>query len=247
MVWFAGAMVNAILRRHAIIIKSLIAKVYGRLMAGPAQTQKKQIRLNDRFESEEPVMDADFETIVSAPNAITNGLTATSKTNDGLADSPSINADKIGNDKVGMSVFGKKPARPMPDDSIAFYGFGAVLVMLSFWVFGGHSLFRNVDLMPTGAIHAKYNSSEIADTAWRVVTVDGRSALHVEGIVRNSGAVALHTKPVTVTVKHNDGSTKRYLLGQKGWTLGPGQEVVVSGRLDIASAAIASVAITLAD
>jgi hypothetical protein len=252
MVWFAGAMVNAILRRHAIIIKSLIAKVYGRLMAGLAQTQKKQIRLNDRFESQEPVMDADFETIVSAPNAITNGLAAAPKIKDNKADSPSLHADKmgsdkIGSDKVGMSVFGKKPARPMPDDSIAFYGFGAILVMLSFWVSGGHSLFRTVDLMPTGAIHAKNSSFEIADTAWRVVTVDGRSALHVEGIVRNSGRLAVHTKPVTVTVKHSDGLTKRYLLGQKGWTLGPGQEVVVSGRLDIASAAIASVAITLAD
>jgi hypothetical protein len=240
-------MVNAILRRRAILIKTVLAKVYGRLMAGQTQTPQKRIRFDNRFEKREPVVDADFETIVSAPNAITNGLAAAPKTNDDTMHPTSLRADKIGSDKVGMSVFGKKPARPMPDDSIAFYGFGAILVMLSFWVSGGHSLFRTVDLMPTGAIHAKNSSSEIADTAWRVVTVDGRSALHVEGIVRNSGRLAVHTKPVTVTVKHNDGSTKRYLLGQKGWTLGPGQEVVVSGRLDIASAAIASVAITLAD
>ena len=125
--------------------------------------------------------------------------------------------------------------------------FGVVLVALSFWVSGGQTLFRNVDRMPVGSIKTAIGGSEIADAAWRVVTVNGRITLHVEGIVRNSGAVAVHTKPVTVTVKQSGGSTQRYLLGQKGWTLGPGQEVVVSGRLDIASANIASVVIALTE
>ena len=147
--------------------------------------------------------------------------------------------------KSGMSVFGRKPVRPLPDDSIAFYGFGAILVVLSFWVSGGHSLFGNVDKMTTASIQMA--SSEIADASWRVVTNDGKSALHIEGIVRNSGKEAMHTKPVIITVKLKNGSTKRYSLGQKGWTLGAGQEVVVSGRLDIGSASIASVVIALSN
>ena len=238
MIWFAGVMVNAILRYNAIIIISVIAKVYGRLMARPAQThEKKRLRL----ESLEAVHDADFETVEAAPNAKPAKINALPKHAEEIPDPMPASTDKI-----GMSVFGKKHAKPAPDDSVAFYGFSACLVALSFWVSGGHTLFRNVDMMPVAAIRVAA-SSEIADASWRVVTVDGRTALHVEGIVRTSGTVAVHTEPVTVTVKHNDGATKRYLLGQKGWTLGPGQEVVVSGRLDIASVSIASVVIALSD
>ena len=199
--------------------------------------QERNARPNDRFQSDEPVLDADFETVEAASNA---GQNLAPK-----ADGPHKLATKLASTKIGMSVFGKKYTKPLRDDSIAFYGFSAALVMLSFWVSGGYSLFEQIDRMPTSGIQVA--SSEIADAAWRVVTNDGKSALHVEGTVKNSGKVAVHTKPVTVTVKHNDGSTKRYLLGQKGWTLGPGQEVVVSGRLDIASASIASVVIALSN
>ncbi len=238
---FAGLMVNAILRPPAIIIKIDLALVYGRLMARLAQTpDKKPFGFEERFENRERVLDADFETVVAdpQPKKSTAPLMPDTEQSD-------PNAQKA--DKLGMSVFGKKPAKPKVDDKIAFYGFGTILVALSFWVSGGHSLFRNVDPMPVSAIKDAKGSSEIADAAWRVVTVNGQSALHVEGIVRNSGAVAVHAKPMIVTVKLKDGAAKRYLLGQKGWTLGPSQEVVVSGRLDIASSNIASVVIELSD
>jgi hypothetical protein len=232
MVWFAGLMVNAILRRCAIVIKSSIAKVYGSFMAQTTADQlQMRDRFADRFDQREAVVDADFETVGEGPVSDLQPK--------------QIEAEDRHVDRTGMSVFGKKPAKPQPDDSIAFYGFAVILVALSFWVSGGHSLFRNVDRITTSSVQAA--SSEIADASWRVVTGGGKSALHVEGIVKNSGKVAVHTKPVTVTVKHNDGSTKRYLLGQKGWTLGPGQEVVVSGRLDIASPSIASVVIALSN
>ncbi len=200
--------------------------------------QERNARPNDRFQSDEPVLDADFETVEAAPKASLNS--------GAMVDTPDKVTPKLAIEKTGMSVFGKKYAKPLRDDSIAFYGFSAALVMLSFWVSGGYSLFRQIDRMPTSGIQLAA-SSEIVDASWRVVSADGKSALHVEGIVRNSGKAAVHTNPVTVTVKHNDGSAKRYLLGQKGWTLGPGQEVVVSGRLDIASASIASVVIALSN
>jgi hypothetical protein len=245
MVWFAGAMVNAILRCAAIIINSVIAKVYGRLKAQQEHMgARDRLRFDSRFESNDAVLDADFETVEAEPNLISMNVSALTapKTGDATPDPM-----PFGTDNVGMSVFAKKSANLVPDDSTAFYGFATVLVLLSFWVFGGHTLFRNVDTMPVASIRNAATGSEIADAAWRVVTINGKTALHVEGIVRNPGAVAVHTKPVTVTVKHGDGSTKRYLLGQKGWTLGPGQEVVVSGRLDIASTSIASVVIALSD
>lgn len=204
----------------------------------PQRRQKKSFTFDQRFERNEPVLDADFETIAADANShkLNPSVVAEAEKTE-----PKIQAD------TGMSVFGKKSAQPKPDDKIAFYGFGSILVALSFWVSGGHALFRNVDMMPVAAIRAAKGLPEIADPAWRVVTIDGRSALHVEGIVRNTGTAAMHTQPVTVTVKHQNGSTNRYMLGQKGWTLGPGQEVVVSGRLDIASSNIASVIIALTD
>ena len=158
-----------------------------------------------------------------------------------------IGKEKPNKDKIGMSVFGKKSAKPLRDDSIAFYGFSVALVALSFWVSGGHALFAQIDRTVTGSIQSSQNAAEIIDPTWRVITVDGRSALHVESVVRNSSAAAIHSGPVTVTVKHEDGSTKRYILGRKGWTLGAIQEVVVTGRLDIASASVASIVMSLAN
>jgi hypothetical protein len=246
MVWFAGLMVNAILRQAAIIIKSKVATVYGRFMAQFRQTQPK--RFDDRFQNHEPVLDAEFEDVETAQQPSVNPSLNIAEA---IAVADEKPTSKFATDKIGLSVFGKKYTKPLRDDSIAFYGFSAVLVMLSFWVSGGYSLFRQVDMMATASIKSPGISaegvSEIADAAWRVVTIDGKNALHVEGIVRNPGTVAVHTKPVTVTVKHNNGSTKRYLLGQRGWTLGPGQEVVVSGRLDIMSDSIASVVIALSN
>jgi archaellum component FlaG (FlaF/FlaG flagellin family) len=243
-------MVNAILRRLAIIIKSLIAKIYGSFMAQVAQAELKMPkRLASRLDLCEAATDAEFETIdPSSMGGLADGVSNDSgpeKFEPKKLEAKNSEHGQTDSDKTGMSVFGKKSSRPAPDDSIAFYGFGAVLVVLSFWVFGGHSLFQNVDRMTTASIRAV--STEIADASWRVVTADGKTELFVEGIVKNSGKVALHTKPVTVTVKHNGGSTKRYLLGQNGWTLAPGQEVVVSGRLDIGSASIASVVIALSN
>ena len=198
-------------------------------MAQVEQTQpKRHKRFQERFE---PVMDAEFETVGEKTRT--------------FATTRPVEAEKHEPAKTGLSVFGKKPGKQLPDDSIAFYGFGAALVALSFWISGGHSLFSNIDTMTTAAIQV--GSSEIADASWRVVTSDGKTALYVEGIVRNAGRTTAHTQPVTVTVKHKDGASRRYLLGQKGWTLGPGQEVVVSGRLDIGPASIASVVIALSD
>ncbi|MGL4406401.1 MAG: hypothetical protein ACRCT6_11610 [Notoacmeibacter sp.] len=204
-------------------------------------------RMNGRFENLEPVVDADFETVEVLPNPKTKKLAAEKLAMGQKAVVEKSELEINVSNKIGMTVFGKRPNKKRSDDSVAFYGFSACLIALSFWVSGGHSLFQPLDLMATSGIERKNNAAEIADVAWRVVTIGGQSSLHVEGIVRNPGQNTIHSKPVTVAVKHSDGSTKRYLLGQKGWTLGAGQEVVVSGRLDIASSNIASVVIALTE
>jgi hypothetical protein len=218
----------------------------GRFMARFAQAgQKGGNRFEPRFNQADAVLDADFETVSeskpmpSKPNVKPDEVAPT------ISAQPTLTFHHP--DKTGMSVFGKKPGILVRDDTVAFYGFGAALVLLSFWVSGGQSLFAKLDTTTTSSIRSDMSSTEFKDASWRVVTLGGKSALHVEGIVRNSGAKSAHAKPVLVSVKHLDGSSKRYLLGQKGWTLGPGQEVVVSGRLDIASASVASVDIALLD
>ena len=219
-------------------------------MARQTKTQQsKQIRFDDRFEKHEPVLDAEFETIAAVPKSALKKAepVAPVEVAGTKQAADTIGKEKLGKDKIGMSVFGKKPGKPLRDDSIAFYGFSAALVLLSFWVSGGHALFAQIDRTVTGSIQSTQTAAEIIDPAWRVITVDGRSALHVEGVVRNSSTAAVHSGPVTVTVKHEDGSTKRYILGRKGWTLGASQEVVVTGRLDIASASVASVVMSLAN
>ena len=218
-----------------------MAADFGQFMAQAAQTQQtRNIRFEERFEKHEQVVDAEFETIAAGAKVAAKIAVKVAEIN-----ADKITRNKIDTDKIGMSVFGKKPAKPQRDDSFAFYGFGVTLVMLSFWVSGGHALFAQIDRTVTGSIQSRQKPVEIADPAWRVVTQNGQSALHVEGVVRNSGAAGVHSGPVTVTVTYEDGSTKRYLLGRKGWTLGAGQEVVVTGRLDITSAGVASVVMSL--
>lgn len=215
---------------------------YGPNMARQAQTlNKKPIGFEARFINHEPVSDADFETIEASPTK------AAGKSNPDLITKLEFNdgGQKSAGRQNGMSVFAKKSASNRADDLLAFYGFSACLVALSFWVSGGHSLFRNVDTMTTSALYSGNSSAEISDVAFQIVTLNGRSVLNVDGVVRNPGALAIHAKPVAVKVTYKDGSMKRYLLGQKGWTLGPRQEVVVSGRLDIASTTVEAVDIAL--
>jgi hypothetical protein len=150
----------------------------------------------------------------------------------------------------GLGIFRDPGETPRPqDDRIAFYGFGSILVALSFWVSGGHALFASQgpaarDMMTTSAISTP-GTIQLVDTAWRLTGDGSDRALMIEGVVRNTGDRSGHAGPVTVRVRDETGATRSYLLGSKGWTLGPGREVVVAGRLDTGSLNIASVELLL--
>jgi hypothetical protein len=150
---------------------------------------------------------------------------------------------------TGLGIFRDPPPARRHDDRIAFYGLGSLLVALSFWVSGGHALLSReapaaVDGLLTSGIAAQAKG-ELADTAWRITGEGAARALIIEGVVRNGTQRGLHAGPVTVRVRGHDGMTRSFMLGRQGWTLGPGREVVVSGRLDIGDAGVASVEMTL--
>jgi hypothetical protein len=163
---------------------------------------------------------------------------------------PSTAAFEEAQQKDGMSVFDRSaPINQKTDDRVAFYGFATVLVVLAFWVSGGHAVFNRADSITTASIAAApaYGQGELIDSNWEIMGEGGKRALKVEGIVRNPGNQSIHAGPVLVRLEFADGSRSTFNLGREGWTLAAGHEILVSGRLDISAKPVASVTLSLSN
>jgi hypothetical protein len=154
--------------------------------------------------------------------------------------------------KLGMSVFarsGDLAGDPSlnPDSQFAFYAVAGIVIALSLWISVGLAAFNRTDPITTASLNAAEQSgqAELVNSTWRLTGENANRALTVEGIVRNPGLTGVHAGPVIVKIEFDDGSRRTFSLGREGWTLAPGNEILVSGRLDIDSKAVASVTLSL--
>lgn len=184
------------------------------------------------------VIDADFETI--RPGAAAGKMSAAEI----RIEPREPRFQSAPADGAGMALFSDTaPAPAARDDRIAFYGFGALLVAFAFWVSGGHAVMTRLTAPAPEIV--------LADAQWRIDETGVTPALVVEGVLHNKGALSAPSRGVTVVVARSDGTRIITTVGAGGWRLAPGQDVVVSGRLDMAPlditrASIASVDIALA-
>src|SRR5690606_28499681 len=123
-----------------------------------------------------------------------------------------------------------------------FWTFGLVLVVLAFWVSGGHALMRQH--MPALPLAGPEEPLQIGEVASRVERHNGRAVLFVDGRAENRGGEALALPSIEIAVTANDGATTRYFLGTRGAELAPGDRYSFSSRLEAPTNGVKTVSVS---
>ncbi|MEO3389282.1 hypothetical protein [Mesorhizobium sp. CAU 1741] len=130
---------------------------------------------------------------------------------------------------------GRQPGGPL------FWMTGLVLVVLAFWVSGGHAFVRQSVLPPPSQPQRQLH---IADVSSRIERLDGRDVLFVEGQARNDSQTDRDLPAIEIVVFANDGTETRYFLGTSDAPLGPGERYAFSSRLEAPRNGVKTVSVT---
>lgn len=122
-----------------------------------------------------------------------------------------------------------------------FWSFGLTLVMLAFWISGGHALVRNV-VLP--APSERLQPLRIGEVKSRIENRNGRDVLFVDGRAENHGGSATALPPIEITVTDSNGTATRYFLGTNDAELQPGDRYSFSSRLEAPRYGVKSVSVS---
>lgn len=131
-------------------------------------------------------------------------------------------------ESIGMLRQGRSSRSRQEPAGPVFWIVGAMLVTATFWVAGGHALFRDMRLFNPPEVE----TLRIVNLSSRVAESGDKAALMVDGEVLNEGDAAESLPPIEIAVTGNDGLTTRYRLGTSGRPLPPGETFGFSSRLD---------------
>jgi hypothetical protein len=122
-----------------------------------------------------------------------------------------------------------------------FWSFSLTLVVLAFWVSGGHALVRNV-VLP--APSERLQPLRIGEVKSRIENRGGRDVLFIDGLAENHGGSASRLPPIEIMVTDNNGAATRYFLGTNGAELQPGDRYSFSSRLEAPRYGVKSVSVS---
>lgn len=144
----------------------------------------------------------------------------------------------------GMDVLRQRPAemRREPAGPL-FWTLGTMLVAATFWISGGHALFRDMPFL--GA--AEPETLRIVNVSSRVDASGAKAVLLVDGETVNEGKVVDHLPAIEIAVTGNDGLITRYRLGTSGRPLSPGETFGFSSRLDAPKNGMKAVSVTFVE
>ncbi len=173
-------------------------------------------------------VDADFETIVS-----------TARTVSASPSTPSADPVVAGLDMLrpGGQTTRQTTSRAGP----AFWMFGALITAGAFWISGGHSLFRELNVLAT---RQPQQVLQLVDVTSRVERQGDSAMLIVDGAALNGGDGLVLLPQISINVLTENGSTTRYFLGTNTQHLGPGARFPFSSRLVAPREGIKSVSVT---
>jgi hypothetical protein len=189
------------------------------------------------------ILDAEFVTLPADTEIqrVGNPVSDLSALRPGLA-IEAARAQTLATSRDGMSLFAGRdgpaaPARkngnsaPERENRAAFYGFSAVLVVLSFWVSGGHALFNH-----GGATLAARPDATVmlTDQTWHALPGAG---LAVSAVLLNTGTAPAAAKPVDVRIRMADGRHLTFRIGAGGARIAAGSAMPVSARFDLMTTA----------
>lgn len=125
-----------------------------------------------------------------------------------------------------------------------FWTAGLFLVLVAFWISGGHALVRGLPLF------AQQDAAAVLSISGVTSRVDGtglRPVLLVDGEAGNDGAAAVPLPPLDIKVTGNDGRITRYRLGTSGRPLEPGERFVFSSRVEVPRNGVTAVTVGFAE
>lgn len=122
-----------------------------------------------------------------------------------------------------------------------FWSFGLTLVILAFWISGGHALVRNV-VLP--APSERLQPLRIGEVKSRIENRGGRDVLFIDGLAENHGRGVSRLPPIEIMVTDNNGAVTRYFLGTNGAELQPGDRYSFSSRLEAPRYGVKSVSVS---
>lgn len=145
---------------------------------------------------------------------------------------------------TGMDFLTTPPTEPKKtrrNGGALFWASGLTMVVLAFWVSGGHALVRQAVLaIPVETIHPL----QIAGVESRIERHNGRDVLFVTGAAENRGTTPRALPPIEIAVIATDGAVTRYNLGTNGTELTPGGRYSFSSRLEPPGNGVKTVAVT---
>src|SRR5690606_13712465 len=112
-----------------------------------------------------------------------------------------------------------------------FWAFGITLVVLAFWISGGHALVTSRGADPQQPPLSAGQPLRIENVTSRVETQGRDMVLLVDGEVLNAGQSRQAVPGLSIRVTGNDGRTTRYFLGTNDHMLDSGGRFAFSSRL----------------
>lgn len=146
--------------------------------------------------------------------------------------------------REGMDMLRQGPAAARREPAGAlFWTVGTMLVAATFWISGGHALFRDLAL---------FNRSEpetlrIVNVSSRIDASGAKAVLLVDGETLNEGKAVDQLPAIEIAVTENDGLITRYRLGTAGRQLAPGETFGFSSRLDAPKNGMKAVSVTFVE
>jgi hypothetical protein len=141
-----------------------------------------------------------------------------------------------------MDVLRRKRADAMrrEPDGLLFWSAGAILVAVTFWMSGGHALFREMQMFA----FPERETLRIVNVVSRVDASGGKAVLLIDGETLNEGEAVASLPAIEIAVTGNDGLVTRYRLGTSGRQLSPGETFGFSSRLDAPKNGMKAVSVT---
>lgn len=176
------------------------------------------------------VIDADYVVVTPEPRPSPSGP--------GPLERPAA----AGMDMLRRSTGFARPAGAAKRGGPLFWGGGIALVVMAFWMAGGHALFRHGH-----ALASAPSDLRITSFSSRVERGGPRPALVVDGDASNEGTDAVALPSIEIQVTSGNGTLTRYKLGTAAGLLAAGGVFPFSGRLDLPKHGVKTVSVAFVE
>lgn len=131
-----------------------------------------------------------------------------------------------------------------PLSAPAFYSLGLCIILISFWVSGGHNLFVEPQKLDPIIVASVEKPLTIENVEWQVRYRAQRPVLMVKGHVHNPHETGQRPRDLMIRARYPDGKTEKLFLKAHGQPLAGGSDYQFHGQLDLNRREIASVTVS---